>query len=625
MCGIAGIIRETISEDDHQRIKWMTDSLIHRGPDGEGFWSYDDQIVLGHRRLCIIDRASGAQPMHYMDRYTILFNGAIYNYVELREQLVKRGHRFRTHSDTEVILASYAEMKEACLQTFDGMFAFVIYDREENTLFCARDRFGEKPFYYHYKRGESFIFASEMKALWAAGVPRSVRQSMLYNYFMFGYVENIQDKSKTFFEDVLKLPAAHYAVLDCNNLNLHVHKYWDLNWQRAEQQISLDDAKSKFQHLFTESIKRRLRSDVQLGSSLSGGLDSSAVVTMIKDLDNQNSTSSNGFSRCTFSAQFPGYEKDESRYQQIVVDSVHAKAYFTYPSEDSILAHLDRIMYHQEEPFHSSSVIAQYEVYKLACEKGVTVLLDGQGADEVLGGYKHFFKPFFKQLYCQNKKAFTEEYKRYIEDSNAPQGIDFRFRLEATMPSQLIQSIAFTAKQWKYRHVLDDLEHNFKRANKSKAINFYNNPGSLNEALYVACTKMGLETLLRYADRNSMANGREVRLPFLSHDLVEFLFTLPAQYKIHHGWTKYLLRISMDEVLPKEITWRKDKTGFEPPQKAWMENKQVQQVIRHYKQVLVNNKILKPEVLEKQSASLAADEKGDNSWQYFMAGKLLTL
>ncbi len=625
MCGITGIIKEAITPADHESLQKMTDSLIHRGPEYGSSWNNGENLLFGHRRLCIIDIKCGAQPMHYMDRYTIVFNGAIYNYLELKATLSSKGYQFHTASDTEVILALYAELKEDCLAELDGMFAFAIFDKQENKLFCARDRFGEKPFYYHYREGKEFLFGSEMKALWAAGVPKIPSHAMLYNYFMFGYVENVSDKSQTFFDEIIKLPPAHYCILDCNTITLTTKRYWDINWKKQGPEISIEDAQDKLRMLFERSVRRRLRSDVSVGSSLSGGIDSSLIAMMINDIDKETygPNCKHMPQRATFSAQFPGFEKDESFFQELVTHSIQAKAYATVPNEHLLITELDKVMYHQEEPFHSASVFAQFDVYKLAAQNKVTVLLDGQGADEVLAGYTHYYKPFFKELYCKNKPAFNEEYQQYIETSTHVKEIDLRFRIEANLPQSLLEGMANRAKQWKYRHVHDDLEYGFKKTNKHKAINFYNNPGTLNQALYESCTTTGLENLLRYADRNSMAHSREVRLPFLSHELVEFFFSLPAQFKIHHGWTKYLLRKSFEYILPQEITWRKDKTGFEPPQKTWMQNPRLQDTIRHYKEILVQNKILKKEILDRKADALAADEKGDNSWQYFMAGKLL--
>lgn len=619
MCGIAGIINKNTREVTNARLKQMTDAISHRGPDGEGQWiSEDGQVGLAHRRLSIIDLSEHAnQPMHYMGRYSIVFNGEIYNYVELKETLLKQGFSFQTSSDTEVLMALYHRDKEKSLELLDGMFAFVIYDNEEKTVFCARDRFGEKPFHYYYEEGKCFLFASEMKALWAGGVARNVSESMLYNYMKFGLLANPDDQAETFFKGIKRLEHSHYIKFNTITLKAEIKRYWDIDLGKKSN-LSIEDACETFRDLFFTSVKRRLRSDVPVGSSLSGGLDSSLVVCVIDALN-----SGKQINQKTFSAQFPGFERDEARFQQIVIDRTHADAYFTFPDADVMLKEIDKVCYHQEEPFGSSSIMAQYEVFRLAKDKNVTVLLDGQGADEILAGYHFYYKYFFLELE-KNKHLAKKQWDSYIalHGDNKVNGIlqkDIKYKLRNSLPFvfDIMKKVKKTVTDQK-----GDFNAEFFAVNKHSDFDFKSNFHTLNAMLKQSTLGGSLQDLLRYADRNSMAHSREVRLPFLSHELVEFIYSLPATYKINDGWNKYIMRKAFDHVLPSQITWRKDKIGYEPPQKQWMQRPEVKEIIREKRQALVSERILDKSVLDKEVTSTAAVEQSE-SWKIWMAGKLL--
>ena len=411
MCGIAGIISSNPTAVTKQRLQLMTDSLQHRGPDGDGFWiNSETSAGLGHRRLSIIDlAATGAQPMHYTGRYTITYNGELYNYIELKETLLKKGFAFLTHSDTEVILAAYACYGNECLQHFDGMFAFAIWDESDKTLFCARDRFGEKPFYY-VNENDRFIFASEMKALWAIGIPKQMKPSRLLTYLTLGITANSIDQHETFYEQVLTLPAGHYLQLQyktdvTNNIYTAVIKsYWDID---KETMLAPTDktAIEHFSHLLQTSVYRRLRSDVSIGTSLSGGLDSSAIVALIQ----QNIQTRGHYKHGAFSAIFPGFKKDESPFIQQVANQFNLERFSVLPNADGLITDMQKLVYHQEEPFQSLSMYAQYKVYELARQQGVTVLLDGQGADETLAGYHKYYHWYWQELLaCGDFKTFKK-------------------------------------------------------------------------------------------------------------------------------------------------------------------------------------------------------------------------
>jgi asparagine synthase (glutamine-hydrolysing) len=622
MCGIAGIVSIYSDQVHTQRLKGMTDILSHRGPDGEGQWISDDGLVgLGHRRLSIIDlSASGSQPMHFRNRYTITFNGEIYNYIELRELCLGQGYEFLTKTDTEVLMALYDWKGVDMLNHLDGMFAFAIYDSRNKQLFAARDRFGEKPFYYAVDQGSNFIFASEMKALWASGVKRDVNNKMLYNYLQFGYITNPNNTAETFFNNISLLPQSHYIILNTVNLQFSIKKYFDIDYSYQDYSITEDEASNKFKELFFTSVSRRLRSDVPIGSSLSGGLDSSAVVCTIDQLNKEKSVK-----QITFSAVFPGFEYDESKYIKEVLSQLNVDAYFTTPDANTMLSELHNVFYYHEEPFISTSMLAQYEVMKLAKEKNVTVLLDGQGADEILAGYHPFFQQYFQELKVRDRRRYAVERSAYLNlhgdnKANPIPGADYINSLKK-MTGPFKEPVK-NMYNW-FKHKKNPIFNNDFLAEYAVAGIMIDNPAkTLNHALYNSLN-WGMTQLLRYGDRSSMAHSREVRLPFLNHELVEFIFSLPPDYKIRNGWTKYIQRKAFEGIVPDSVTWRKDKIGYEPPQKSWMMKKEVQDEIMGYRELLVKEGVLNKHLLHKGIQPARPSESNDGSWQHWMAGILL--
>ena len=612
MCGIAGVITTQGVQHSLPLLQKATRSLAHRGPEQETFWTNDHTVAFGHRRLCIIDLTEAAsQPMHYAGRYTIIFNGEIYNYVEIRIELQKKGHSFQSHSDTEAILAAYAEWGKDCLGHFDGAFAFAIWDETDQTLFAARDRFGEKPFFFFYDETR-LAFASEIKAFWHMGIEKEVNHSLLYNFLTIGYTTNPSDNSETFYRNIQKLPAAHSLTYKVHKNELSIRPYWQ-TYVDVDTLISENDAIEKFDELFRASIKKRLRSDVAIGTSLSGGLDSSAIVAFC------NKESSDQYTHKCFTASFAGFEKDETNYASLVAKKFGLKHYTTTISDEEVTALMEQVSASQDEPFSSASVLAQYQVFALAKQEGVTVLLDGQGADEILGGYHKYYKWYWQELYRSKGLKASGEIK-----AARPLGIkeDFTWRnkLAALLP-EFATSILQSQKS-KKAFQLPDLDQEFAFTNKRNL--YYTVPAhhNLNGALYYNTFVNGLEELLRLADRNSMAHSIEVRLPFLQHELVEFLFTLPPHFKIKQGWTKWLLRKSAAGKLPEEIVWRRDKIGYEPPQKRWMQNKGVQERIQDAKKVLVVNGVLDKAVLQRKVIPKAAHDDLGFDWRYWSAANL---
>ena len=608
MCGIFGVWNLDGGPVDVGSVVRATTALRHRGPDDDGFLLADTRsgaaelcsgpdtvsalelpraetlagrrfdLALGFRRLAILDTsAAGHQPMAGTDRaHWVVFNGEIYNYVELREELRSLGHAFRTGTDTEVILAAYREWGRDLLARLNGMFALAIWDARERRLFVARDRFGEKPLHYAYAPGKFFAFASEIKALHAARLfEHRVHEETFQRYRQFSQTDVGE---QTFYEHVLRLPQAHSLTVSAGGLSKR--RYWDLDPRARVEPAPEARHAERFRELFFESVRLRLRSDVPVGSSLSGGLDSSTVVATMDRLLPEGSVQK------TFSARFDDPARDEGKWIDLVIRATRAEPHQVWPTGERMFEELDQLFYHQEEPFGSASMYAQWCVMRLARERGVTVLLDGQGADETLGGYHPYFQILADDLFRRLK---------------LPAYVSLRSRYRATH-GRALDPAAATAR----RSVPQGLKRPLKALLRRGAGNGHGGVepcvpeyprefakvSALRKILWWHTTRQGLAELLRYADRNSMAHSREVRLPFLDHRLVEFIFGLPDDMIIRGAWTKWVLRRAFEGVVPDAILKRVDKLGYEPPQERWLGG-------RAWKDVMLGR-------LEARGGSLAA-------------------
>jgi len=560
MCGIAGIINREIHRDSpYEPIREMTDIVRHRGPDGEGQW-LDDGIALGHRRLSIIDLSSlGHQPMIYMDRYVITYNGEVYNYIELRNELEANGYSFRSHSDTEVILAGYDCWKEACLDKYNGMFSFAIYDMQEKTVFCARDRFGVKPFYYA-QIGDSFVFGSEIKQFTVLRGWRAICDARTAADFL---VYGIQDHTeRTFFKDVFQLRGGHYLKYELANHTYRICKWYDLLEKKngAVAAVPEGDVSERFYDLLSDSVRFRLRSDVKVGSCLSGGLDSSSIVSIVNEQlrlvqahDRQE----------TVTSCFDDKKFDEREYADEVVRATGAVNHKVFPSFDALFGELEDMVWHQDEPFLSTSIYAQWNVFRTAGENEITVMLDGQGADEMLGGYPTFFAPNLLSMLRRG------QFGRFLTEFNG---------IRRNTP----YSAAWIGKQ---------LLKNGIGKQRSDALRECIHPGGailgarypggarpkltysdFKEMSYAQLTATNLPMLLHYEDRNSMAFSIESRVPFLDYRLVEFVFQLQEKHLISEGRTKYVLREAMRNRIPDKVLGRRDKMGFVTAEEQWLKD-----------------------------------------------------
>jgi len=579
MCGIAGFVTNS-QPIDPALVCRVFRRLIHRGPDDSGylFFSTGDTklgrnlpcldpitgVALLHRRLAILDLGPGGwQPMSTFDkRYYIVFNGEIYNYLELRRELEELGHVFHSSSDTEVLLASYAEWGKKALLRFVGMFAFAILDTKERTLLLARDFFGIKPLYYTLTAGQ-LVFASEIKALlelpW---IKRQVNPRRLYDYLRYGHTDH---GSETLFAEILQLAPAHLLEISIDAPNQARQEcYWKLD-SSSPTELSFEEATEKVRELFLENVRLHLRSDVPLGTALSGGIDSSSIVAVIRALHPRDAELH------TFSYIASDPKINEESWIDLVARSAGAIPHKVRPAAEEILADLDALIVTQDEPFGSMSICAQYCVFRLARESGIKVMLDGQGADEILGGYRYYMPARLASLVRQKR---WDQALRFLRESSKWPGV-------TTLGMVLRTSDYLLPKAWQSlarRLVGKDLVPFYlngawfgERNVEPVPAHSLSDKQVLKELLLQTLTETSLPHLLRYEDRNSMAFSIESRVPFLSPKLAQFMLSLPEEYLVAaDGTPKAIFRKAMRGIVPDPILDRRDKIGFATPEKDWL-------------------------------------------------------
>lgn len=552
MCGIAGIINSKLSpEETRETLTDMLSAIKHRGPDASKIHVSGNNI-LGHNRLSIIDLDTRSdQPFYYKD-LVLTYNGEIYNYKELRKELAALGHEFLTSSDTEVLIHAYHEWGESCLHKFIGMWSFVILNSRTGDVFGSRDRFGIKPLYYIHENG-TLNFASEIKALRRCREYSSeLNPAQMARYLQLGWIEL---HSETLFKKIKCLPAAHNFHL--RNGMFSVERYYDLELGVKLNKISFEEKCHEFRNLFNSSIKYHLRSDVQVATCLSGGIDSSAIVSLVQDLNPDTSYNS-------YSIYYTGSgEVDERPFINAVLKKYpNVKGNFYEPTIDEVKEHFENALNVQDVPPPSTSFLSQYFLMKMISEDGIKVVLDGQGSDEYLAGYMHSFY----RLAADHIRSFNFQ-QAYRE---------LRFSNRNREGGSLVKESAKTFLSLLFEEsTLYDLEYRFYEPA------FTNYPGvpdlgirnkaggSLDNFLYNLIYTSSLPNLLHFEDHNSMAFSIESRVPFLDHRLVEFGFQLSNSDKISNGVTKYILRESLKGVIPEKIYSRSDKKGFVTPQADW--------------------------------------------------------
>lgn len=569
MCGIAGLLASRAT--DLGDVFAMTRVQAHRGPDGAGhaFFGFDDAppvlaqapgaahpgaaaVALGHRRLAIIDCTEGGhQPMAYAGgRFWITYNGELYNYRELREELKALGHRFASASDTEVILAAFAQWGTGCFARFNGMWALAIWDRQERALTLSRDRFGVKPLHVA-AHGGVLAFASEIKGILAHRRERPAADaSAIYDYLVHG---TLNTDGRTFFDGITAFPPGCYAVVRPErSLELEPVPFWQLHPAR-ELDLPFDEACAQFADLFRSSVQLRMRSDVPVGACLSGGLDSSSIVCAMRQQEREAAIH-------TFTARFPEPEFDESAWARIAIDHARVQGHFSEPTEAGYLSELDQLLWHQEEPFTTASIYAQWLVMKQAREQRIPVLLDGQGADEILGGYKKFYA-FHLMSLARRGRVLSAAGQALALARFGDRGY-LRWREALRYMPRFLQPKAASAQDW--------LGPAAAEAGVDSRVSL-GGRGGLRQRQVADLTAYSVPGLLRYEDRNSMAWSIESRVPFLDYRLAEFVLALPVEHKLRNGRSKALLRAALRGLVPDAILDRRDKMGFVTPQSRWME------------------------------------------------------
>jgi len=592
MCGIAGIIDPKFSHPEKSEVmRRMLDIQHHRGPDATCIW-HDEQIHLGHNRLSIIDLSAEAnQPMHFQD-YTIVFNGEVYNYIEIRQQLLNIGHHFSTSSDTEVILHAYQEWGPSCVNQFVGMWSFAIWDCRKKSLFASRDRFGIKPFYY-ILAGDRLYFASEIKTLKVSPLFRSeINIHQVSRGLQMGWLGYFDE---TYFNCVKSLPAAFNLYYDENGFR--TLQYWDLQ-TGSYSGMDFEEKKHHFYKLFNDSIGIHLRSDVPVASCLSGGLDSSAIVSAVQHLHP-------GLNYKTFSIYYQGKgDVDERPFiNEVVKKYPNVDPIYYSPGDKEVTEHFDKALYHADVPASGSSFMSQYFLMKLIRESGIKVVLDGQGADEYLAGYMHTFYRYIGQMLSSGRigAAVKETLRVNRLTGSGPASTAAHFSKSLLSSVKDEQSLY----GFEYRHYYPFMVNgigagepfNLKQMEGSKMDNF----------LYHLIFTTSLPSLLHYEDRNSMAFSVESRVPFLDHRLLEFVFLLHDEDKIHNGKTKYVMREALKPILPEAIYARTDKKGFVTPG----ESKWLRGPLKH----LMDDMSMLNQITDKKktAAVLRNYSKGDDS------------
>ncbi|MGB8194447.1 MAG: asparagine synthase (glutamine-hydrolyzing) [Chitinophagaceae bacterium] len=552
MCGISAIVNTRNSPVENAVIRNMNAAIAHRGPDNDGVYA-GPNFAIGHRRLSIMDTSHLAhQPFKYKD-FIITFNGEIYNHREIKEDLQKCGYSFATFSDTEVILAAYDKWGENCVSHFEGMWAFIIFDATKNILFGSRDRFGQKPF--HYGTFDScFIIASEIKQFsQVPGFKATLNHEAAFNFLNYSGL-NYSDDS--LFEGITSLPSGHNMLYD-----LSTHKYTIRQWyyfpERRTNNIDIQEAATEFRRLFRTSVELRMGTDARLGACLSGGLDSSSIVCMMDKLINRGEHFS------TLSICWDDKTIDEQEYIDAV--SRHAQTainYKIFPEMNDLNDEnvLEKIIYHQDQPILSTSHFSEYKVYEAAAQKGLRVMLDGQGADEYLGGYSIFNWYHLHGLFGENRLlSLSKEWRAMRKLTGSRYDQMFKNFLFVKYKQRKPQLAAFINEKWGKKHL-----------NENPMLPPSNARLSAKDLSYHQVFSSSLPYQLHSADRNSMCHSVESRLPFLDHQLVEFCYLLPDTLKISEATSKIVLREAMKEILPEKVRSRPTKLGFPAPERAWM-------------------------------------------------------
>lgn len=569
MCGIAGIFSRNHAM--LMKLQAMTEVQAHRGPDGAGHLLIgrssrmssgkmpavegEDFLALGHRRLAILDcTTAGLQPMASHDgKDWICFNGEIYNYLEIRAELSRSGFSFRTGTDTEVVLAAYRAWGVECFKRFNGMWGIALWDGSHKRLILSRDRLGVKPLFFA-STSDALVFSSEIKAILGTDlVVPQINMGVAIDYLKWSMVNH---RDETFFSHINSFPPGHYAVVD-ERYVIEPRPFWSLEAQPVVESMNMAEAATKFSEIFLDAVALRMRSDVPVGACLSGGLDSSAIVCQANQLRTAEAGRIHTFNAASEDPRF-----DERVWCRLVNESVAANAHHFFPDAEGFAADLDSLIWHQEEPFTSASIYAQWVIMRAARESGIPVLLDGQGADEGLCGYRKYYLFYMRELLERGEfSSFVSEGFALL--MHGDRGL-LRWREGSRyLPSFLRQHVPDLSSVLTLRGTQAWNESHLSLG-KAK---------SIAERQILDLTRFSVPSLLRYEDRNSMAWSVESRVPFLDYRLVEWLVNLDPGLKLHGGQTKALMRNALRGMVPDQILDRRDKMGFVTAQEIWMKGR----------------------------------------------------
>lgn len=556
MCGICGLYNYNQTEADRALVHGMSGTIIHRGPDAEGYY-FAGPVGLGSRRLSIIDLTTGDMPVYNEDgSIAIVFNGEIYGYIELRDELERRGHQFKTRSDTETIVHAYEEYGPACLEHLNGMFAFALWDGRKQELFIARDRVGEKPLFYA-EVGDRLIFASEIKALLQdPACPREVNFEALTTYLTALYIPY----PHSIFQGIKKLPPGHYMRVSAQGVD--IQPYWFPERIRPNTTISLDEAIEEFRPLFADAVRLQMRSDVPVGAFLSAGMDSTSIVAYAAKTTQDAQLK-------TFAVGFEGAEWDERAGARAVAKMYNTEHFDITVSADDLWNLLPRLVWLLDEPMGDGSILPLYIISTLARQQ-VKVILAGAGGDELFAGYHRYEMGLLspkrrlaqaipaplRQLAVEAGKLYSPGFgnRVHVNTRDVPR----HYYDDATWFTDA-ERLALTGRNG--RPYAGVVRHHYNRLNGADPV---------NRLMFVDINTYMSDDLLPMSDRMTMGTSLEGRLPFLDYRLIEWALALPAHMKLRHGTTKYILRQAMGNILPDEILGR-PKRGFGPPFHAWLE------------------------------------------------------
>ncbi len=624
MCGIAGIYNLNGNSVDLNNLKHFTDSMRHRGPDGAGYELFNNNTLgLGHRRLSILDLSEAAKnPLHYADRYTITFNGEIFNFLEIKNDLIAKGYSFKTETDTEVVLAAYNEYGKDCLLKFNGMWAFAIWDKKENTLFLSRDRFGVKPLHYCFIPNHLFAFASETIAF--KHLDEFNRNFDEKNLVCAIQLSNyIEAAGKTIFKSIYQLLPGHSIVI-ANNKELKIERWWNTADHLILVNSNYEKQVEEFKELFFSACKLRMRSDVPIASALSGGLDSSSVYCTLQQFKNSSSELQRLPSdwQKAFVATFPGTNMDERQYAEEVINYTNGNAVYIIPDYSNLIKDIVKTTA-LFDGIIANPVIAICDIYKAMRKNGIVVSLDGHGADEYAFGYNYYVLDAFYEALKNNNENGAKEYSAIVSElspvynsEKLMQSFYENNSVKAKIKNKIKSIIGTNGSQ-----KLPSNNFNwFNEESKTETFSVFSNPfKGITKTLFNDFHYNSLPINLRDFDRASMQNSIEIRMPFMDYRLVNYMFSLPQESKLGNGFTKRIIRDAMKGIVPEKIRTRKLKIGIGSPIAEWVAGPMKE---------LINDNISSKKLLEANYLKGAEIKKyveqqyQNNSWNTNNASKV---